>query len=277
MYADVVFPESTYLERDDAPYIQKDKIPFIALRRAAIKPIYDTKGCFDICKGISEKFEIDDWFEHGPLEQIEELMEQYLTKEQKETLEKDGVLMFEDVDPYPCASGATPQFLTPTGKVQLYAKDLEEMHKTHGDDFSPMPIYKDPIMPKDGEFRMLFGRTPHHSHARSQNNSVLLELQDDTPVWMHPDDAKKLGFKNGQMVSLLNTKTGHKSHIEKLKVTKRIKSGCVFIHHGFGHQTKAWGNGFDKGTSENDFISDGVDPISGAAAFHNGFVKVVKG
>jgi thiosulfate reductase/polysulfide reductase chain A len=79
------------------------------------------------------------------------------------------------------------------------------------------------------------------------------------------------------MVKLVNSKTGYKSHPEKLKVTKRIKEGCVFIHHGFGHQTKAWTKGFDKGTSENDFISDGVDPISGAAAFHNGFVKVVKG
>jgi len=276
MYADVVFPESTYLERDDAPFIQKDKIPFIALRKAAIKPIYDTKGCFDICKGIAEKFEIDDWFEHSPKEQIEELAH-YLDEAQMKTLEKDGVLLFEDVDPYPCASGATPKFFTPTGKVQLYAKDLEEMYKKYGDDFSPMPIYKDPIMPKDGEFRMLFGRTPHHSHARTHNNQVLLELQDETPVWMHPDDAKKLGYKDGQMVRLLNPKTGHKSHPEKLKVTKRIKAGSVFVHHGFGHQTKAWSKGFDKGTNENYFISDGVDPISGAGAFHNGFVKVVKG
>ncbi len=276
MYADIVLPESTYLERDDAPYIQKDKIPFIALRKAAIKPLHDTKGCFDICKGISEKFGIDDWFEHSPHHQIEEL-DQYLTKEQKETLEKDGVLLFEDVNPYPVASGATPQFYTTTGKVQLYATDLDESYKEFGDDFAPMPIYKDPAMPKDDEFRMLFGRTPHHSHARTMNNSVLLELQGETPIWMNPIDAKKLGFKDGEMVKLLNPTTGYKSHFEKLKVTKRIKEGSVFIHHGFGHKTKAWTKGFDKGTSENDFISDGIDPISGAAAFHNGFVKVVKG
>jgi thiosulfate reductase/polysulfide reductase chain A len=277
MQADIVLPESTYLERDDAPYIQKDKIPFIALRRAAIKPLHNTQGCFDICKGIAEKFEIEDWFEHSPTEQIEELTH-YLTKEQMETLEKDGVLMFEDVDPYPTASGGEPLFYTPTGKVQLYAKDLEEMFKEHGDDYAPMPVYKDPIMPKEGEFRLLFGRTPHHSHARSHNNYVLLELQDETPVWMHPDDAEKLGLKDGEMVHLVNTKTNFKSrHAERLKITKRIKAGSVFIHHGFGHQTTAWKRGFDKGTSENDFVSDEVDPISGAAAFHNGFVKVVKG
>ena len=277
MHADIILPESTYLERDDAPYIQKDKIPFIALRKAAIKPIFDTKGCYDICKGISEKFKLEKWFEHSPKHQIEALME-HLSKEQKETLEKDGTLLFEDVDPYPMASGATPKFATPTGKVQLYTKDLEEMFAKEGDEFSPMPKWIDIPMPKEDEFRILFGRTPHHSHARTMNNSVLLELQDDTPVWMNPEDARKLGFKDGDMVSLVNTKTNFKSrHTEKLKVTKRIKAGTVFIHHGFGHQTKAWTKGFDKGTSENDFISDGVDPISGAAAFHNGFVKVVKG
>jgi thiosulfate reductase/polysulfide reductase chain A len=276
MHADVIFPESTYLERYDAPFVQKDKTPFIALRKPAIKPIYDTKGCFDICKGIAKEFELDDWFEKSPKEQTEELS-QILSKEQMETLEKDGTLLFEDVDPYPNASGSELNFATSTGKVQLYVKDLEEMYKKQGDEFSPMPIYKDPMMPPKGEFRMLFGRTPHHSHARSQNNWVLLELQDDTPVWMNPSDAKKMGFKDGDMVYLVNAKTGRKSdHSERLKVTKRIKAGAVFIHHGFGHTTKAWTRGYEKGTKENWFVSDGVDPISGAAAFHNGFVKVVK-
>ena len=74
MYSDVIFPESTYLERDDAPYVQKDKIPFIALRKAAIKPIYDTKGCYEICKGISEKFGLQKWFEHSPSDKTKELL-----------------------------------------------------------------------------------------------------------------------------------------------------------------------------------------------------------
>ena len=275
MHADVVFPESTYLERFDAPVLQKDKTPFVALRKPAIKPIYDTKGCFFICQGIAKKFKLGKWFEHSPEHQIEAL-ESVLTKEQKETLEKDGVLLFEDVDPYPVASGATPVFMTGTGKVQLYVKDLEEMHKKQGEDFNPLPVYIEPKMPKEGEFRLLFGRTPHHSHARSMNNWVLLELQDDTPIWMHPDDAAKLGFEDGDLVSLLSPKSGHTSHPEPLKVTKRIKAGSVFIHHGFGHKTKAWSRGYNKGTSENYFISDGIDPVSGAAAFHNGFVQVVK-
>jgi len=275
MYADIVLPESTYLERDDAPFLQKDKIPFVALRKAAIKPLYDTKGCYDICLGIAEQFEIEDWFEHSPQHQIEEL-ERTLTKEQQERLKKDGVLLFEDVDPYPVASGATPLFMTLTGKVQLYAKDLEEMYKKQGEAFNPLPVYIPPKMPKNGEFRLLFGRTPHHSHARSMNNKILLELQDDTPIWIHPDDAKRLGLKAGDRVSLVNPRNGYRSHPEPLKITKRIKAGSLFVHHGFGHTTKAWSRGYNRGTSENYFISDGIDPISGAAAFHNGFVQIEK-
>ncbi len=276
MYADVVFPESTYLERDDAPYIQKDKTPFVALRKAAIKPLYDTKGCFYICQGIAKRFKVEEYFKHSPSHQIEQLMEA-LDDEQKETLEKDGVLLFENADPYPQASGSPLKFATSTGKVQLYVKDLEEFYKEKGDEFSPLPIYKDPPQPKEGEFRMLFGRTPHHSHARSQNNWILLELQDDTPVWINPKDAKRLGIKEGDMVYLENAKTGKRSpHAEKVKITKRIAQGAVFINHGFGHTSKALKRGYNKGTADNLFISDGVDPLSGAAAFHNGFVRVVK-
>ncbi|MFK5881054.1 MAG: molybdopterin-dependent oxidoreductase [Sulfurospirillum sp.] len=276
MYADVIFPESTYLERYDAPFVQSDKIPFIALRKPAINPIYDTKGCFDICKGIAKEFGLEKWFEKSPKEQIEELPK-ILSKEQMETLEKEGVLLFEDVDPYPNASGAAMHFTTSTGKVQLYVPDLEKLYKKSGDDFSPLPIYKDPIMPKKDEFRFLSGKTPNHSHARSQNNWLLLELQDDTPVWMSPKDAKKLGLKDGDMVYIVDAKTGHRSvHSERLKVTKRMKDGAVFIHHGFGHTTKRWTRGYKKGTKDVWFVSDGVDPLSGAAAYNNAFVKIVR-
>ncbi len=275
MYADIVLPESTYLERDDAPFIQKDKIPFVALRKAAVKPIYDTLGCHDISKGIAEKFGIEKWFEHSPADMIKEL-EEALTKEQRETLDKDGVLIFEDVDPYPVASGATPVFMTSTGKVNFFVDDLVEMHKKHGEDFSPLPVFKVPPQPRKGEFRLLFGRTPHHSHARSQNNWVLLELQDDTPVWLHPSDADKLGLKEGDKVTIQSKITGYTSEPEPVKITRRIKAGSVFIHHGFGHKSRFWTRGNGKGTKENYFISDGVDPISGAAAFHNGFVHIQK-
>lgn len=277
MYADVVFPESTYLERDDAPYVQKDKIPFIALRRAAIKPIYDTKGCFDICKGIAEKFKLEKWFEHSPSQQIDDLFK-LLSEEQAKKLKEDGVLRFEEADPYPIASGATPIFRTATGKVQLYVPNLEAMYKKSGDDFAPMPIYKDPLTASSkDELRLLFGKSPRHTHARTQNNWLLLELQDDSPIWINPKDATQLGFAEGDMVFLVNSKTGVRAnHPEKLKVTKRIKEGSVFVHHGFGHTSRAWSRGYEKGIGDNFFASDDIDPISGAAAFNNGFVKIVK-
>ncbi len=276
MYADVVLPESTYLERYDNPHIQSDKIPFIALREPAIKPIYDTKGCYDICKGIAQKFNIQRWFEHPPKDKINDLYGSLEADKAKE-LRQNGVVRFEDVDPYPIASGAEPKFNTSSKKIQLYVSDLEDMYQKNGDDFSPMPIYKDPPLPKDGEFRLLIGKTPRHTQARTQNNWILLELQDDSPVWMHPDDAKRLGFVDNQMVYIINSVTKVKSkYPEKLKVTNRIKSGNIFIHHGFGHRTKAWTRGYEKGTGDNFFVSEGVDPISGAAAFNNGFVKIVK-
>jgi thiosulfate reductase/polysulfide reductase chain A len=63
---------------------------------------------------------------------------------------------------------------------------------------------------------------------------------------------------------------------EHVKITRRIQAGSIFVNHGFGHRTSRWHLGNLKGIKDNYFVSDGVDPISGAAAFHNGFVTIKK-
>lgn len=272
-YADIVLPESTYLEKDDGPYMQKDEIPFITIRRAAIKPLYDTKHIFDIAKGILAKFDLDTYFGISPKDAINNLYNA-LSKEDKEKLDKEGIIRDETADAYPQASGKPLHFSTSTGKIQLYCPDLEARFKEYGDVCSPLPTFVSPPMPKGDELRLLFGRGPAHAHARTQNNWMLLELADSTPIWIHPNDAKKRGFKEGDSAIMINTKTGLKSIPQILKITKRIKEGNVFIHHGFGHISKAWTLGYNKGISDVYFCSNDVDPVSGCTGLNNGFIKL---
>lgn len=274
-YADIVLPESTYLERDDVPLIQKDAIPFVALRRAAIKPIYDTKHAFDICKGIAEKFGVEEYFEKSPTQYMEEFLE-HLEPKQREKLEKEGTLVFDDINPYPHAEGKRLRFSTTTKKIQLCVPDFQELYKEHGDEYAPFPIYKDPKMPTKEQFRLLMGRAPNHAHARSQNNWILMEVHGNNPLWINPNDAKKLGLKDDDKVKVKNVKTGFESKAHIIKITNRIKENSVFIHHGFGHITKAWSKGYDVGISDTNFCSHDIDPLSGACGFNNGFVAITK-
>lgn len=274
-YADIVLPESTYLERDDAPLVQMDAVPFVALRKAAIAPMYDTKHVFDICKGIAEKFSVEEYFDKSPTQFMNELVES-LNSDQAKELQENGTLVFHDVQKYPRAAGEKLHFATKTQKVQLYVPDFEELYAAHGDDFAPMPTYKDPKMPKEGELRLLMGRAPNHSHARTQNNWILMEIHGDNPIWINPKDAQKYGLKDGDKVTLTNVITKFTSKPQAIKITDRIKEDAVFIHHGFGHITKAWSIGYNVGISDTDFCSNDVDPISGACGFNNGFVTIKK-
>jgi thiosulfate reductase/polysulfide reductase chain A len=274
-YADIVLPESTYLERDDVPLMQKDALPFIALRKAAVTAVYDTKHAFDICKGIAEKFGVEKYFEKSPTQYMKEVVES-LSQEQAATLEKDGTLVFDTLEPYPHAAGKRLKFSTTTQKIQLYVPDFEKYFEEFGDDFAPMPTYKDPKMPSSGELRLLMGRAPNHAHARTQNNWILMELYGNNPIWIHPKDAQKNGLKDGDKVKVVNVKTNYESKAQDIKITDRIKENSVFIHHGFGHITKAWSIGSDVGISDTNFCSHDTDPISGACGFNNGFVTIKK-
>lgn len=274
-YADVVLPESTYLERSDGPFFQGDEKPFLTFREAAVKPMYDTKPIREICYGIMSKFGYTEYF-NSTFEQDMAILKSRLTKDQYDTLMRNGVLVYEDTVPFPYSSGKKMYFPTPTGKIQLYAPQAEEMYEKYGDVCAPMPTYVPVKQPKDGEYRLIFGRGPAHAHARTQNNWMLMELEDDSPVWINPKDAKNLGLKDSDKIILTNIDTGYKSQPQAIKITDRIIEKTMFIHHGFGHISKDMTIAYNKGISDAFFCSNDIDPLSGCSGHNNGFVAVVK-
>ncbi|WP_035588457.1 molybdopterin-containing oxidoreductase family protein [Hippea jasoniae] len=276
MYADIILPESTYLERYDLPHIQKDAYPFIAIREPAVKPLFDTKVSWDIAKGIADRLGLGKYFKETVKERTEKILSKLPSKLKKE-LEEKGVIVFEGTDPYPQASGKKLTFKTPSGKIELYSTKLEKLYKEKGDAYYPLPKYIPPVSIEDKSlFRLLFGRVPVHTHARTQNNKLLAELYGKNEVWINKKDAERLGLTEKSKVVLSNPKTGVKSPVVGVKITNRIKEGCLFIAHGFGHISKFLDVAYKKGISDAQLCSDGVDPISGAAAFNNSFVKITK-
>jgi anaerobic selenocysteine-containing dehydrogenase len=75
------------------------------------------------------------------------------------------------------------------------------------------------------------------SKVRPDNANTLLR----NPEWngekractlaVHPDDAKKLGVMNGQLVGV-TTEAG--SETGEIEITEHVRSGTVMIPHGFG-------------------------------------------
>ncbi|MCD8492003.1 MAG: hypothetical protein LRY51_08915 [Geovibrio sp.] len=69
-------------------------------------------------------------------------------------------------------------------------------------------------------------------------------------------------------------KEGFKSNPCTARVVDYIHPQAVFLPYGFGHESKGLTRIVGKGARTSDFTSDLTDPISGAAGFHNGFVKI---
>ncbi len=61
MYADVILPECTYLEREDPVKSFSGVEPAIILRQKIIDPMYETKPVIEIMKGLAEKLSKPLW------------------------------------------------------------------------------------------------------------------------------------------------------------------------------------------------------------------------
>jgi len=86
MMADVVFPESHYLEREDPVKSFGGYEPSIALRKKVVDPMYDTKPVIEIMHGLGKKltkplFEISKKYDESLQEEIEDRGEEAVFKE----------------------------------------------------------------------------------------------------------------------------------------------------------------------------------------------------
>lgn len=93
MMADVVLPESHYLEREDPVKSFGGAEPSIALRKKVVDARYDTKPVIEIMKGLGEKlskplFEVSKKYDESLQEEIED-------REEQEVYDEDGYNLAE--------------------------------------------------------------------------------------------------------------------------------------------------------------------------------------
>ncbi len=268
-YADVVFPECTYLERWDMPRISQHRYPTIALRMPAAKPRFDTKPGWWIAKEIGKRMNLDSCFK---FDDITELIDWQLKKlgTSLDEMKKIGVKVLDRKDSMYIQPGEDFVFNTNTGKIELYSTELA----TEG--FDPMPVYTKHKQPDPGYYRLNYGRAPMHTFSRSQNNPNLNDLMDENNVWINPKVAKIYGLKNGQEVWLKNQEGIVTSSSVKVRITERIRHDSVYMVHGFGHTSKKLTRAYKRGASDSEMITNvKYDPIMGGTGMRENFVTIL--
>lgn len=262
-HADVILPESTYLERTDSIQQVNGLKPQMFLRKQAVPPRYDTREGAMILKQIGERMGIGEYF---PYENIEELV--------RWQLEGTGFTL-EDFDAKGFVAYGKNQifwdrkeglkFKTPSGKIEFKSSLLENAG------FESFPAYEPVRSPQKGRFRLVVGRNALHTHISTQNNPYLNELCSENVIWINKEKAQELGIADGDTVEVAS-KVG-KGKINAF-VTDLIHPEAVFMLHGFGHESEKATRSYQKGVNDALLQENISDRIGGSPAFHDTFVTI---
>jgi thiosulfate reductase/polysulfide reductase chain A len=270
-YADLVLPEATYLERYDAPAVTESaKRPFVALRQPVVEPLYDSKPGWWIAKEMARRLDLEAYFPWPtPDDHLRALIGPMGINERE--LRVRGAVAFEG---RPYIEDRRPEdgplFGTQSGKIEIYSPVLKQMG------YDPLPRYTAVTDPPPGSFRLLYGRSPVHSFARSENNKWLDALLPENTVWINRDVARDLGLASGERVVLVN-QDGVESPPVAVEITPAIRRDCVYMVHGFGHQSRALRLAYGRGASDTQLITRiGIDPLMGGTGMRVNFVRVRK-
>jgi len=125
-------------------------------------------------------------------------------------------------------------FPTPSRKNEFYSQTMVDWNwpEYATPTYIKSHIHNDELDKSKGEYVLVpTFRLPTLIHSRSGNAKWLVEISNRNPIWMHPDDAAKWGFKTGDLVKM-NTDIGY--FIDKVWVTQSMKPGVVACSHHIG-------------------------------------------
>jgi thiosulfate reductase/polysulfide reductase chain A len=264
-YADVLLPESIYLERTDCVQQANGLKPQMFLRKQAVSPRYDTREAGMIFKGLAERLGIGQFF---PYQTMEELVAWQLsgTGFSMADFETKGFVAYgKDAIFWDRSNGL--DIKTPSGKIEFKSALMENAG------IPSFPAYESMPSPPEGRFRLLTGRVAQHTHVSTQNNLYLNELFPENVLWIHREKAKALGIADGDRVRVSSAAGSGEI---KAFVSDLIHPEAVFLVHGFGHKADKATRSFKKGLSDAELQENVSDKVGGSPALHHTFVTVRK-
>jgi anaerobic selenocysteine-containing dehydrogenase len=132
-------------------------------------------------------------------------------------------------------------FPTPSGRLEFYSPTVAEW----GWPEYALPTYiRSHVHPAalqpDEKVLISTFRLPTQVHTRSANSKWLNELAHTNPLWIHPEDARGLQVRSGELVRV-STVIGH--FVVRAWVTEGIRPGVVACSHHMGRWKPSAGTG----------------------------------
>ena len=271
--ADIILPETTYLERLDPIWTPGGKVKFITIRQPVVKREGEARTILEIVQGIAAALDKRRTFDPPMSKVFGFTMEEFVDKQLKplpidrETLSKQGIWMPTQQE---MKLGAyrrgEKEFRTPSGKIEF----VSERFRRNG--YDPLPIYEPPVE-EPGKQRLVTGRYAWFTHSANQNNRWLNALHPENDIWINPDVAREKGIRDGEYVTV-------RSPVGEVKIkayiTPRIRPDTVFICHGFGTNSAGQTTLYGKGGADQVLMESKADTITNNQALHETWVEVIK-
>jgi anaerobic selenocysteine-containing dehydrogenase len=123
-------------------------------------------------------------------------------------------------------------FPTPSGRLEFYSSTLVQWGwpEMAIPGYTRSQVHPENLQPGEMPLIPTF-RLPVQIHTRSANSKWLDEIAHTNPLWIHPQDAKRIGVSNGELVRV-ETRIGH--FVVKAWVTEGIRPGVVACSHHMG-------------------------------------------
>lgn len=165
-------------------------------------------------------------------------------------------------------------FYTKSGKVEFTSSKLADKTDFAGNAIDALPVYTPRDWQPDDEHPLFLinWKEANHTHSRTQNNQLLLELKPDNPLIIHPQTADRLGIHDEDEVVV---ESPYGKVTAKAHVSKRIHPEVVGLQHGFGH-TALGKHAKGRGTADGALRPTKADPLSGEALHKEACVVVKK-
>jgi anaerobic selenocysteine-containing dehydrogenase len=159
---------------------------------------------------------------------------------------KDGKIVGVMVD-----GEAKVGFDTPSRKLEFYQPTMIEWGWTGPEYTVPhylkSHVHPDNINRAEGEMLLLpTFRLPTLIHTRSANAKWLYEISHTNPVWLHPEDAQRIGVQSDDLIKV-ETEIGY--FVSKVWVTESIRPGVIAMSHHLGRWRLEDNGNLSPGTS----------------------------
>ncbi|MDR3593141.1 MAG: thiosulfate reductase PhsA [Negativicutes bacterium] len=288
-YADVILPESSFLERDEGFNNASGAAPVYTLRQQVVKPVADTRPHWQIFKELGEKMGLGAYFPYKDIEEIrfaqmggrEDLLK--TAKEKgfvnfglKPLLLRDKASVADFVKMFPEAQSAVNEqgiidkpftsLKTHSKKIELLSHEAQELFGRG------VPVYRPVKLADGGQLYFIQGKAAIHTNAHTHNVPWLYSLMPANRLWVNPDTAARLGLTDGASVEVTSAWGKQPA---KVLVSKGIRPDTAFTYFGFGRLSPGLKRAYKQGTNANMMTPTEFAPVC-ATVVHTAGIEIRK-